>query len=347
MFRKVTCMPAIMAASSCARRWVSSSPIESAVSTRSLNDQSILLSHLKKISSQQKEFLFGSSEKNNSSESLFDSINNAYAESMKNIQRSEVDLYIEKQREYYIQRLDEEVTEFISEQSEILKEFELHELDYFQNELSNDSKEFSDQRQKECRIRLEDDVRKYQFSLIPSRKEKNDDAGSEKEGPCESPVECDTLISAYVNRRHNFYEQILNNEIVEYVRKRKIFYEELLQTRLSRKAETVKLSVEEFQAKREAYYKSKLHRDAEWISNSFQGHYEKCFLQCFARYAWLHYRKRNMKNKKMIPREDTSISQLVREIPLSTVLDEYEKETMGDIGRDLFLKAAYRLANTK
>lgn len=347
MYRKCTSLPGVLISSSRLQRWLSCHASENVAFSRPINDQPILLNHLKKISSDQKEFLFGCPEKSGSAESLFDSINGTYADSMKNMQRKEIDLYIEKQREYYIQRLDEEVTEFISEQSEILKEFERHELEYFQNELSNDTKEFSDQRQKECRIRLEDDVQKYHFSVAPPRKEKNDNALSEREGTRGAYGECDTLITAYVNRRHYFYEQILNNEIVEYVRKRKLFYEELLQTRLLRKAETVKVSVEEFQAKREAYYKSKLNRDAEWMSNSFQGHYEKCFLQCFARYAWLHYRQRNISNSEQALHNGTSVSQLVSEIPLSRVLDEYDKETMSDIGRDLFLKAAYRLANSK
>lgn len=330
----------------CVRK-VSGSTFEGS-SPRSTSDSTILLNHLNKISTEQKEFLFGSAEKDESTGSLFDAVNGIYADSMKQAQRTEIDLFIEKQREHYIQRLDEEVTEFMSEQSEVLKEFERHELDHFQNELLNDTKEFSDQRQKECRIRLEEDVRKYQFSVIPVRDEERKELSNEKGGgDKESSVDCDALIAAYVDRRHNFYEQLLNNEIVEFMHKRKLFYEELLQTRLSRKAESVKLFIEDFQAKREAYYKAKLERDAEWMSNSFQGHYEKCFLQCFARYAWLFYRQRMMHGGDNEVQNVISIPDMVKEIPLSVILDEYEKETMSDIGRDIFLKAARRLATEK
>lgn len=292
-------------------------------------DSSILLSKLVKISSERKEFLFGSADKELQGESLFDTVNKMYAGAMRSAQKTEIGLFIGKQREHYIHRLDEEVTEFLNEKSEGLKEFERHELDHFQNELLNDTKEFSDQRQKECQLRLEEDVRKYQFSVIPLS---SDDNG------CDTSGESQSLISSYIDRRHNFYEHLLNREIVEYMHKRKIFYEELLRTRLARKAECVRDSIEKFQAKRETHYKEKLERDADWMSNSFQGHYEKCFLQCFARYAWLFYRQQAMKTSDI-----ATTPEIVRGIPLKNILDEYERETMADVGRDVFLKAARSL----
>lgn len=347
MLRKLTSLCSISLAYIGSPRWISSSSTESSATCTSVNNQSVLLNHLKAISSVQRKFLFGNSEKNGSPDSLFGSINDTYADSMKEMQKLEIDLFIEKQRNHYIQRLDEEVSEFISENSEILKEFEVHELDYFQNELSNDTKEFSDQRQKECRIRLEDDVQMYRLSIAPSRREGIEEVVVEKEEKRETLGELDERILSYVNKRHSFYEQTLNDEITEYMHKRKLFYEELIQTRLLRKAEAVKASIEKFQAKREAYYKSKLHRDAEKMSNAFQGHYEKCFLQCFARYAWLHFRQRDKNDLDTVASGVTSIAQLVKEIPLLSILDEYERETISDIGRDLFLKAAHRLTNSQ
>lgn len=347
MLRKLASLSGISLSYFGSRRWISCCPPESSATCNPLNGQSVLLNHLKAISSVQKNFLFGNTEKNGSPDSLFDSINDTYADSMKKMQKLETDLFIEKQRNHYIERLDDEVAEFISEHSEILKEFEIHELEYFQNELSNDTKEFSDHRQKECRIRLEEDIQKYQLSIIPSQREEIEEVVVEKEENSETSGELDGLISSYINRRHNFYEQTLNDEIIEYVHKRKLFYEELIQTRLLRKAETVKSSVEKFQAKREAYYKSKLHRDAERMSNAFQGHYEKCFLQCYARYAWLHFRQRDKNNSDKIASSMISTAQLVREIPLLSILEEYERSTISDMGRDLFLKAAHRLTNSQ
>eukprot|EP00796_Vickermania_ingenoplastis_P008490 gene8490-5958_t len=321
-------------------RRVSNSTTET-TGNRSTADASILLNRLNRISSEQRDFLFGSAEKSEPYSSLFDTVNGIYADKMKHEQRSEIDLYIEKQRDYYMQRLGEEVAEFMNEHSDRLKDYERHELDHFQNELLNDTKEFSDQRQKECRMRLEDDIRKYQLSVIPVSTENEEITNRTKDIEQDSSLGCDALISAYVDRRHNFYEQLLNNEIVEFMHKRKLFYEELLQTRLSRKAENARQLIEEFQANREAYHKAKLERDAEWMSNSFQGHYEKCFLQCFARYSWLCYRREKIKHGSD---HALSIPDMVKNIPLSIILDEYEKETMSDIGRDTFLKAARRLS---
>lgn len=302
----------------------------------SKNGTSAFFDRLALISNEQKEFLFGTSGKE-FGENFFDSINKKYADMIKQTQRKEMDIYIEKQRKHYIRRLDEEVTEFAMEQADHLKDFERHELNHFQNELLNDVKEFSDQRQNECRRRLEEDVRKYQISLCST---KSEDSRISSSSPSSSRSA--ELVSAYVDRRHNFYELLLNNEIVEFAHKRKVFYEELLQTRLQRKAESFAVKRDNFQANREAYYKEKLERDVEWMSNSFQGHYEKCFLQCFSRYAWLMYRQ-SINDANRSSKGPNFISDLVNKIPLSIILAEYEKETLSDSSSDVFFKAARRL----
>lgn len=302
------------------------------------NNHDVVPTFLNTISNELKLFVFGNSN-NTEASNFFDIVNSRYVESMKKAQQTEIDSFLEKTREHYIQRLDEEVTEYMSEQFEHLRDFERREIDNFQTELLNDTKEFSDCRQRECQSRLEEDVRKYQFSLFPPNKEMNTELSLKAEGTGPSP---DSSISSYIDRRHHFYEQLLNNETVEFMQKRKLFYEELLQTRLSKMAEHAKNRVEEFQAKREAYYKTKLDCDVEWMSNSFQGHYEKCFLQCFARYAWLFYRQKKLQESD---KSSLLISDLVNSIPLSTILDEYEKNTLADAARDIFLKAARTVSN--
>lgn len=354
--------------------------------------QEALDSLLQRIASQQQIFLFGEDGTQRkggslaSQNSFFSLVNSCYEGRILQEQQKEVELYVAKRRAHYEQRLTEGTEEFRREQREVLDEAQRKDCEKYKKELANDVKEFTAGRQKEYEERLQEDIYKYSSALRSTRRsppkkeatkgdktsarsleenlstdgrslaESFDDADSadDEDGVCELTEED---VRMYVEQRLLLYESALESELDEFTRRRKAFYEDLLDARANRHAAKVRTSTDEFRAQRQRVYEDYLGQDAMWMAKAFQAHYEACFLQCYARQAWLKYRHGSTFNGKQQVGKDANydghgadlfstitMSSLEKEVPLSSVVQTFEKETISEVSRDVFLKAARRIA---
>jgi hypothetical protein len=168
----------------------------------------------------------------------------------------------------------------------------------------------------------------------------------------------DQDIRSYVVQRTCFYEKCAQDEIHDFTERRRVFYEELLEARAIRHAAKIRSDTEKYRKERQAYYDDRLTHDGSWMTHCFQEHYNRCFLQAYSRKAWIDHRRYQAtqegikiftKKGERIPAISNpatiSITSLNEEIPLSEILDVYESENMAEVTRDVFLKAARRVAN--
>ncbi|CAC9444257.1 hypothetical protein, unknown function [Leishmania infantum JPCM5] len=357
--------------------------------------QKVLKELLNSVSAGQQNFLFGSDKDAGdptvgvlrATGSFFESINTAYEGRMLQEQQVEVENFVAKRRIHYMQRLNEETEEFRREQKEIHDEIQRLEAEKYKNDLNNDVIQFTKARETEYEARLHADVEKYHNALLAyrARAKKSDQLGANGETPLKqlnmNVIEImqememdDTLrdfgdaagigndlsdqdIRSYVVQRTCFYEKVVQDEVHEFTKRRKSFYEDLLEARAVRHAAKVRADTEKFHSQRQSYYDERLTADGSWMAKCFQEHYNRCFLQSYARRAWIEHRRYQAtlegiklvtENGEKVPAisnpSDISISTLNAEIPLSTILDMYESENMAEVTRDVFLKAARRVA---
>lgn len=359
--------------------------------------QAILKDILRSISAGQQTFLFGSNKVGQDTAekalratgTFFESINTAYEGRMLQEQQVEVDKYLEKRRLYYVQRVDEETEEFRQEQKALHEEIERFESQKYMSELDNDIVQFTKVRVAEYEGRLNADVEKYYNALLAyrSRMKKNETGKSAGKAPSinlnsrlqavidEMELEdsisdfgdaagsgndiTDQDIRAYVVQRTCFYEQCAQDEAHDFTVSRRTFYEELLEARAIRHAAKVRSDTEKFRKERQEYYDQRLTNDSAWMTQCFKEHYDRCFLQSYARIAWLAHRRYQatqegikiaQKKGERIPAisnpSKMSVSALNEEIPLAQILDTYEAENIAEASRDAFLKAARRVASS-
>lgn len=357
--------------------------------------QSILKELLNAVSAGQQHFLFGSdkdaADPDNgvprATGSFFESVNSAYEGRMLQEQQVEVENYVVKRRIHYTQRLDEETEEFRREQKEIHDEIQRIEAEKYKNELNNDVVQFTKARETEYETRLHSDVEKYHSALLAyhGRHKKGGKAATASEPTAKQldmniaqimqEMEMDEVlrdfgdaagigndlsdqdIRTYVVQRTCFYEKCVQDEIRYFTKRRKSFYEDLLEARAVRHAAKIRADTEKFRTQRQHYYDERLTADGSWMAKCFQEHYSRCFLQAYARRAWIEHRRYQAtlegiklftENGEKVPAisdpADISVSTLNAEIPLSTILDMYESENMAEVTRDVFLKAARRVA---
>ncbi|CBZ23462.1 hypothetical protein, unknown function [Leishmania mexicana MHOM/GT/2001/U1103] len=357
--------------------------------------QKVLKELLNSVSAGQQNFLFGSDKDAGdptvgvlrATGSFFESINTAYEGRMLQEQQVEVENFVVKRRIHYMQRLNEETEEFRREQKEIHDEIQRMEAEKYKNDLNNDVIQFTKARETEYEARLHVDVEKYHNALLAyrARVKKSDQLGADGETPLKqlnmNVIEImqememdDTLrdfgdaagigndlsdqdIRSYVVQRTCFYEKVVQDEVHDFTKRRKSFYEDLLEARAVRHAAKVRADTEKFHSQRQRYYDERLTADGSWMAKCFQEHYNRCFLQSYARRAWIEHRRYQAtlegiklftENDEKVPAisnpADISISTLNAEIPLSTILDMYESENMAEVTRDVFLKAARRVA---
>ncbi|KAG5487665.1 hypothetical protein LSCM4_08110 [Leishmania orientalis] len=356
--------------------------------------QKVLKELLNSVSAGQQNFLFGSERDATdpaggvlrATGSFFESINTAYEGRMLQEQQVEVENFVAKRRVHYMQRLSEETEEFRREQKEIHDEIQRLEAEKYKNDLNNDVTHFTKAREAEYEGRLHADVEKYYNALLAYRARlKNDQPGANGEvmgkqlnmNVIEVMQEMeidDTLrdfgdaagigndlsdqdIRSYVVERTCFYEKVVQDEVHYFTKRRKSFYEDLLEARAARHAAKIRADTEKFHNQRRSYYDERLTADGSWMAKCFQEHYNRCFLQSYARRAWIEHRRYQAtlegiklcgENGEKVPAisnlADISISTLNAEIPLSTILDMYETENMAEVTRDVFLKAARRVA---
>lgn len=333
------------------------------------------------ISQAQKTFLSGGGEgtADTYSEAFFGLVNAAYESRFQEEQQVEVEAFVAKRRAHYEDRLNEETEEFKRERREVHDELQRMECDRYKDELIKDVAEFAAQRQKDCEARLKKDVDKYHAALQSYRARQAQQARETAEhsgfGDVEKnltadvhvtveQLEADTQlfdfgpgakgfgndltdeeISGYVEGRVKFYETTLQDEIDYYTHRRRAFYEELVQARAVRHAAKVRADTDRFRARRSSYYKERLGSDAIWMAKNFQGHYERCILSCYARQAWLMHRLTPTPDADPIADiSKTSFEALSENLPLPKVLDIYATEAIEEVSRDVFLKAARRIA---
>ncbi|KAG5487110.1 hypothetical protein LSCM1_07782 [Leishmania martiniquensis] len=356
--------------------------------------QTVLKELLNSVSAGQQNFLFGSDRDATepaggvlrATGSFFESINTAYEGRMLQEQQVEVENFVAKRRIHYMQRLSEETEEFRREQKEIHDEIQRLEAEKYKNDLNNDVVQFTKAREAEYEGRLHADVEKYHNALLAYRARlKNDQPAANGEAVAkqlnmnviemmqEMEIE-DTLrdfgdaagigndlsdqdIRSYVVERTCFYEKVVQDEVHYFTKRRKNFYEDLLEARAARHAAKIRADTEKFHNQRRSYYDERLTADGSWMAKCFQEHYNRCFLQSYARRAWIEHRRYQatlegiklfVENGEKVPAisdpADISISTLNAEIPLSNILDMYEAENMAEVTRDVFLKAARRVA---
>lgn len=295
-----------------------------------------------------------------------------YDEIMQREQQLEIEAFIAKRRAHYDQRLNEETEEFRRERKEIHDNIIQLETEKYKSDLANEMREYVSSRRKECESRLKVDVMKY-HSVLKSYRDRiaTGDEGSsgsgrtafgnlsrnlsmdvanvvklEQEEDITNAVEESDIditnneIADYVKPRLTFYETVLETDIEQHAQCRKAFYQELLQARTLRQVAKIRVDVENFRAGRQLYYEERLGNDALWIAKAFRSHYELCFLQHYARQACLLCQRQGKMN--VLP--TISISELNSILPLSNVLDWYARITLEDVTRDVFLKAARRVA---
>ncbi|KPI84566.1 hypothetical protein ABL78_6382 [Leptomonas seymouri] len=168
----------------------------------------------------------------------------------------------------------------------------------------------------------------------------------------------DQDIRSYVVQRTCFYEKCAQDEIHNFTERRRMFYEELLEARAIRHAAKIRSDTEKYRRERQTYYDDRLTNDGSWMAQCFQEHYNRCFLQAYSRRAWMDHRRyqatqegikiftKNGERIPAIPNPATvSVAALNAELPLAQILDIYESENMAEITRDVFLKAARRVAH--
>ncbi|GET85840.1 hypothetical protein, unknown function [Leishmania tarentolae] len=357
--------------------------------------QKVLKELLNSVSEGQQNFLFGSAEDAGeptagvlrATGSFFESINTAYEGRMLQEQQVEVENFVAKRRIHYMQRLNEETEEFRREQKEIHDEIQRLEAEKYKSELNNDVIQFTKTRETEYEARLHADVEKYHNALLAyrARVKKSDQLGADGKVPPKQmnmnviemmqEMEMDDIlrdfgdaagigndlsdedIRSYVVQRTCFYEKVVQEEIHDFTKRRKSFYEDLLEARAVRQAAKIRADTEKFHNERQSYYDERLTADGSWMAKCFQEHYNRCFLQSYARRAWIEHRRYQAtlegiklftENNEKVPAisnpADIGISTLNAEIPLSTILDMYESENMAEVTRDVFLKAARRVA---
>lgn len=357
--------------------------------------QAILKDLLSTVSVGQKHFLFGTGSEAGDMEkdslratgNFFDSINTAYEGKMLQEQQVEVENYVMKRRGHYTQRLNEETEEFRREQKEIHDEIHRIETQKYKNELISDIAHFTRKREAEYEAHLSSDVEKYYMALLAyhaqlKKSGKSSGAISDltksltmnvleavEEMESEAAIRdfgnaagvgndlTDKDIRSYVVQRASFYEKCVQDEVRSFTQRRKAFYEELLEARAVRHAAKIRVDTEKFRQERRLYYDDRLSIDGSWMTKCFHEHYSRCFLQSYARKAWVSHRRYEAtqegikifteKGEKIpaIPNpSEISITALNTEIPLSQVLDTYENENMTEVTRDVFLKAARRVA---
>ncbi|AIN95546.1 hypothetical protein LPMP_051050 [Leishmania panamensis] len=357
--------------------------------------QKILKELLNSVSAGQQNFLFGSDRDAadptagilRATGSFFEAVNTAYEGRMLQEQQVEVENFVLKRRTHYTQRLNEETEEFRREQKEIHDEIQRLEAEKYKSDLNNDVIQFTKARETEYEVRLHADVEKYHNALLAyrARAKKNDSVGADGEATAKqismNVIEImqemeidDTLrdfgnaagigndlsdqdIRSYVVQRTCFYEKVVRDEVHDFTKRRKSFYEDLLEARAVRHSAKIRADTERFHSQRQGYYEERLTADGSWMAKCFQEHYNRCFLQSYARRAWIEHRRyqATLEGIKLFTEDsekvpvisdpaDISISTLNAEIPLSTILDMYESENMAEITRDVFLKAARRVA---
>lgn len=359
--------------------------------------QAILKDILHSVAAGQQAFLFGTHSDAadpvngvlRATGTFFESINTAYEGRMLQEQQIEVETYVEKRRVHYAHRLDEETEEFRQEQKEIHEEIHRMEAEKYKKELNNDVVQFTKSRETEYEVRLYADVEKYYNALLAyqSRMKENSKATSAGETlstqlnmnlqavidemELEDSIRdfsstagsgndiTDQDIRSYVVQRTCFYEKCAQDEVHDFTERRRTFYEELLEARAIRHAAKVRSDTEKFRKVRQTYYDDRLTHDGSWMTQCFQEHYNRCFLQAYSRRAWIDHRRYQAtqegikiftkKGEKIPAISDPatiSVAALNAEIPLTEILDMYESENMAEITRDVFLKAARRVADT-
>ncbi|KPA73391.1 hypothetical protein ABB37_09937 [Leptomonas pyrrhocoris] len=168
----------------------------------------------------------------------------------------------------------------------------------------------------------------------------------------------DQDIRSYVVQCTCFYEKCAQDEIHDFTERRRTFYEDLLEARAIRHAAKIRSDTEKYRRERQTYYDDRLTSDGSWMTHCFQEHYNRCFLQAYSRRAWIDHRRYQATQEgiKIFTKEGEripaisdpatiSVAALSAEIPLAQILDVYESENMAEITRDVFLKAARRVAN--
>ncbi|KAK7197853.1 hypothetical protein NESM_000738900 [Novymonas esmeraldas] len=357
--------------------------------------QKVLKELLNSVSAGQQNFLFGSDKDAadptagvlRATGSFFESINTAYEGRMLQEQQVEVETYVMKRRVHYTQRLNEETEEFRREQKEIHDEIQRLEAEKYKNDLNNDVTQFTQARETEYEACLHADVEKYHSALLAYRaRPKKSEIPSAEEHSAVKQLSMnvteimremeidDTLrdfgdaagigndlsdqdIRSYVVQRTCFYEKCVQDEVRYFTKRRKSFYEDLLEARGVRHTAKIRADTEQFRTQRQNYYDERLTADGSRMAKCFQEHYNRCFLQSYARRAWIEHRRYQAslegiklfaENGERVPAisdpADITVSALSAEIPLSTILDVYESENMAEVTRDVFLKAARRVA---
>lgn len=378
-----------------AESWVPDDPDAPVVEATHVRPQDILKDILSSVSAGQQTFLFGAQKDvvkggdvpMHATGTFFESINSAYEGQMLQEQQREVANYVEKRRLHYAQRVEEETEEFRQEQREIHEEIQRFEGQKYKSDLTSDVVEFTQTRVTEYEGRLNADVEKYYNALLAyqSRMKKNASGKPTgkplamqlssklqaviKEMELEEAISnfgdapgsendiTDQDIRSYVVQRTCFYEQCAKDEAHDFTVNRRSFYEELLEARSIRHAAKIRSDTERFRKERQEYYDERLTNDGSWMAHCFQEHYNQCFLQSYARKAWIDHRRYQAtqegikgigKEGEHIPAisnpSTITISALNKEIPLTQILDIYESENIADVARDIFLKAARRVA---
>lgn len=328
----------------------------------------------------QKAFLLGrdaSVKGSKTVDSLFVLINACYESRMKEERTKAVAKFTSEREAYYMKRVAEETEEFRRERREVHDALFRAERTKYMNAFQSDIQQFTVARQAECETNLKKDIEQYHSSLrtyraranskkgsvkaydglekdlaaqvlsITSSLEEEDDLfdfGSVPEGKGSDIT--DEEIRRYVEGRVIFYEQCLQEEIDLYTVKRRQFYEDLIKARKVRHAAKIRVDTAKFKENREKDFEVRLKDDASWMSSGIMIHYNRCFLQCYARQAWLTLRT-EQKIGHLPLLEDLSgvtLPELQKKLPIMSIVERYEREALLEPTRDVFLQIAKTLA---